>query len=151
MDAFYEAKKVVVNNHFRKSNPMSWAHAFSGCTIESIVAFNPKKKIILYNNRFGTLDGAGCDDLVDLYALFEYYGRFYINAADCLSLVERVFTTVCPTVFIMQHRSGWQCNCRAYPVISEGQLGGVVFMAHRENGTELQIGEDHREQSAIRN
>ena len=145
MDAHYKARKnIVVNNHFQETDPMSWAHAFAGCTRESMAAFSPRKKLILYNNRFGTLDRATRDDLRDLYSLFRYYGQFYTNSDDCRRLVERVFSTVCPTVFIMQHRAGWQCDCRAYPVVSAGQLGGVVLMACN-NGSSLQLGENSRE------
>jgi len=142
MGANYKAKEyIVVNNNFSTQDPLTWAYAFSSCSIESAAAFDAKRKLVLYNNKFGTLNDATRADLMDIHTLFRYYGKFYRNAQECLPHVLGVFLSRTPVIFTMDNYSGWSANCRAVPVLEGPQLSGVVLLAHRQNGAELQGGE----------
>ncbi len=148
-NVFQTAREIVVNNNFGPSpkDPLSWVNTFAAASIESVVIFDDRMRLLKFNNRYGTLDAANQRDLADLYSLFRYYGKFYRNADHSLQIVKQVFMFHIPREFIMHNYSGWTCDCRAYPVLDGMQLGGVVLLAHR-NGSAPPIGEGNREQSA---
>jgi len=144
-NVFQTPRDITVNNHFGPTiplEPLSWVKAVAECTIESMAFFDETMRLIHYNNKFGTLNGASHRDLADLHSLFTFYGRFYSNAYFCHNIVRQVFLWGQPRSFIMHNHSGWACHCRAYPVIEKMQLRGVVLLANRnERGPELPIGE----------
>jgi len=149
MGAHYKAKEITVNNNFAKSDPMAWLIALAAASVESVAVFDGKMNLIYYNNRFGTLNQAKQDDLVDLYTLCEYYRNFYSNWVEALTLVRYVYRYSTPRTFELTHYiPALSCSCRVYPVLLDSRLGGVVWLAHRLlNGSKLQIGECNREQS----
>lgn len=133
-DRFSVSGGMVVNNHFSKPANLSWIYAFSACSMESTAVFDSKGGLLTYNNRFGTLDGAGQHDIVDINSLFRYYARHYRNANEGLTAMRNVFNGRLPVVFTLHHNSGWSCYCRAYPVLSSDYaLDGVVMLAFKEN------------------
>lgn len=143
---YQTTREIVVNNHFAPDDPLIWARALAACTVESMVFFDDKMRLILSNNRFRTLDGAAPHEMKDLYSLFEFYGKFYSNASHCREIVKKTFLFKSPQNFIMYHNSGWSCDCRSYPVLDGMQLRGVVLLAHTdERGSAFQFGECFRE------
>ena len=129
---------MTVNNfsHGSGGDPSAWVkavQAFSSCTIESLTAFDHHRKLVAYNNRFGTLDSARESDIVDLFSVFRYYDRYYCNASECVRLVEQVFAAHIPASFKMHSFFGWSIDCRAFPIFTDYLLvGGVVILAHRD-------------------
>lgn len=143
-NVFQTHREIIVNNNFAPTDPLSWAHAIAACSVESVAFFDDRMRLLLFNNRYGTLDGSTPQDRADLHSLFRYYGKFYRNADSCLAIVKQVFLYRTPREFVMHNYSGWNCHCRAYPVLEGMQLGGVVLLAHRD-GSALPVGEYRRE------
>jgi transcriptional regulator with PAS, ATPase and Fis domain len=143
----YRAEVITVNNNFSHSDPLAIAKSIASCSTESVTIFDKRKRIIHFNNRFGTFDGAEPDDLLDLYTLFGYLSHCYINWREAMETIKRVFDDCIPREFEHKHKDGWSCYGRAWPVMVNGTLGGVVLLAHKvTDGSTLQIGECHREQ-----
>lgn len=131
MKAKYEAQEITVVNNFQPPCFLPWVQAFCAASDASITVFDNRKRLIHYNNLFGTLDDADPDDLLDLYTVFGYYSRFYENWRECMEIVKRVFTVTYPAHFKMRGKYGWDCDCVAYPVNDSGKLGGVILLAHK--------------------
>lgn len=125
---------ITVNNVINEGpDNMAWVYAICSCTVESVAIFDAAGRLVTFNNRFGTLDNAGAHDLIDLTSLFRYYGRTYKNAGECLSLMRNSLNGRLPVIFKMRSRAGtWQSNCRAYPVLHNNKLIGVVLLASKE-------------------
>ncbi len=142
----YRADTITVNNNFAQSDKLAIVRAITAGSISSIAVFDARKRLIHYNNRFGTLDGAGPDDLLDLYTLFGYYSNFYSNWLEVMETFKQVFNDCIPREVSMHHINGWSCSCKAWPIMEGGRLGGVVLLAYREDGSKLQGGGRQREQ-----
>jgi len=135
--ATYEAHRDinVSNNFAAKTDQLTWARALAWCTIESVMVFRDDRRVLFYNNKFGTLTGAGKDDLLDIRSYFRYLENFYKNASQMLEVAELPFHTYAPSQFELYHREGWIADCRSMPVLENYQLAGVVLLAHRNIGT----------------
>jgi len=142
----YRAETITVNNNFAQSDKLAIARAIMAGSTGSICVLDARKRLIHYNNRFGTLDDAGQDDLLDLFTLFGYYSNFYHNWLEVMETFKQVFNDCIPREVSMHHINGWSCSCKAWPIMEGGRLGGVVLLAYKEYGATLQIGECHREQ-----
>lgn len=135
----YRANKIIVNSTFHIGNPLTWANAFTCCTTNSVVVLNSVGKIMMYNNRFGTLDDAREEDLVNLRTIFNFYAKFYKNALQCRHKVEQVLICRAPAIFRMHRYSGEIVECVAYPALDGRDLAGVVLSAHIIYGTAAKI------------
>lgn len=69
-NVFQTHRKIVVNNHFVPTDPLSWAHAIAWAyVIATCTVLDDKIRLIKFNDRFGTLDNAIQRDQIDLYSL----------------------------------------------------------------------------------
>jgi len=135
----YYSETITVNNNFQPSNPLCWAFALSAGVGESVLMFDPRKRLVHYNNRFGTLDHAKDDDLFSLNTLGRYLERTYCGIEKQISTIDRVFQTRIPTQFELTKHSGERLKGVAYPVLDGQRLGGVVVLV-KSHGSALQSG-----------
>ena len=129
---------IVVHNNFQPNDPLSWAYAITSAMDESVALFDHKRRLVLYNNRFRTLDKAQSQDLVDLYSIFRYYNNYYHNTEECLRTMERCYNTRSPERFTMRNHAGWIADCKAFPVLENYRLSGVALIAHKRLGSTIQ-------------
>jgi len=144
MQSRYRAETITVNNNFQPSNPLCWAWALAAGAGESILMFDREKRLIHYNNRFGTLDDADDDDLFNLKTMARFLSRTYRGIEFQFQDVDRVYQTRTPIQFTLTRYSGEQHESVAYPVLDGSRLGGVVVLV-KDHGSALQSGGGARE------
>jgi len=133
MNTFTAHRDICVNNYFQgEDSNLTWAQAFSFASIESVLVFGRDKRLLFYNNRFGTFTGAARTDLVDVDTVLRYLDKYYENVSQVAQIVELPFLTCVPSRFDIRHRCGWMVNCRTVPVLDNYKLSGVMLLAHRQ-------------------
>jgi hypothetical protein len=122
---------IVAKNHFRTENEyVPWLVTSLKCCNDSVHIFGKKQELLFYNNRFRTFDQATENDLLNLYTVFSYLQKTYCNTKEAIDSILGIYTNPAPQFFkLFAANGGPAVQCRAFPVLKNGKLLGVVVTA----------------------
>jgi hypothetical protein len=122
---------IVAKNHCRTENEyVPWLVASLECCNDSVHIYGKKQELLFYNNRFRVFDQATENDLLNLYTVFSYLQKTYCNTKEAIDSILGIYTNPAPRFFnLFTANSGPAVQCRAFPVLKNGKLLGVVVTA----------------------
>ncbi len=128
----YQAPDVMfVNDHCRTENDyVPWLVASLERCKDSVHIYGKKQELLFYNNRFRTFDQATDIDLLNLYTVFSYLQKIYCNTKEAIDSILGIYANPTPRFFnLFTANNGPAVQCRAFPVLKNGKLLGVVVAA----------------------
>jgi hypothetical protein len=119
---------IVAKNHSRAENEyVFWLVASLECCNDSVHIYGKKQELLFYNNRFQTFDQATENDLLNLYTVFSYLQKTYCNTKEAIDRILGIYANPTPRFFnLFTANNGPAVLCRAFPVLKNGKLLGVV-------------------------
>lgn len=135
---------TVTDNFSQDSDYRPWVDAILRSAPTSTFIYGRRMELLAYNNRWGTLNGSKPSDLCNVHTVFRYLSRTYSETDRAILAITATYETHRPGFFELQViRTGHIANGRAWPVLSEGNLLGVVISGWID-GPALSQGQDGR-------
>ncbi len=126
---------IVINNHYRAENDyVHWLVASLEHCNDSVHIYGKKQELLFYNNLFLPFDQTTEVDMLNLYTVFSYLQKTYRNTKEAIDIILGIYTNPTPRFFsLFTGNNGSGVQCKAFPVLTNGKLLGVVVVADRQS------------------
>ena len=126
----YQAAEYITatNNFSPDSDYRPWVDAILRSAPSSTYVYGRKMELLAYNNRWGTLNGSKPSDLANVHTVFRYLSQTYSDTERAILAITATYETHRPGFFDLRAiKTGHIAHGRAWPVLSDGNLLGVVI------------------------
>lgn len=131
---------TVTNNFSTDADYRPWIDAFLSSSPTSTHVYGRKMELLAYNNRWGTLSGSKPADLANVHTVFQYLSRTYSGTEKAIRAIVGTYKSQLPSFCDLRViKTGQIIHGKAWPVLSEGNLWGVVISGWID-GTKLSQG-----------
>ena len=125
-DAMFATKPYRIDNHY-----FPWLAASLENCDDSVQVYGKAQELLFYNNHHRLFDHAAELDLLNVYTVFSYLQKTYINTKDAIDIILNIYKNPTPRFFnLYRIDTELIVECRAYPVLKQEKLLGVVVTNH---------------------